>query len=199
MNRADIDELHYICPIENLPLIVANGILSHKRADKVKHRSVAMPEMQERRKRVVIPGARPLHDYVNLYINARNKMMYKIVCNTGINTICVLQVDSGVLDLPDVVISDRNAAGDYPKFAPSPKGLSNIDKDLVFARYWNHPDDPIESMRHGSIVCAEVLVPDRLDPRYIKGAYVANQQATEAVAAAASGLKVTINTNMFFR
>ncbi len=92
----------------------------------------------------------------------------------------------------------RSSTG-YARFEPSPKGLKNIDKDLVFAQYWSHPDDPIESMRHGSIVCAEVLVPDRVEPKYIAGVYVASQAALEAALALVPGLNVTIKPNMFFR
>lgn len=175
-----------------------NGILSHRRANKVAHSSVAMPEIQNRRKMVVVPGARPLHDYANLYINARNKMMFKIVRTTHHDSICVLRIDCDVLELPDVVIADQNASSDYVRFGPSPKGLENIAKDLVFAQYWNHPEDPIASMRHGSIVCAEVLVPDRVEPAYITGVYVAGQRGAEAVSVTAPRLKATINATLFF-
>jgi hypothetical protein len=198
LKKTDLQELHYICPIENLQSIMANGILSNKRAAKLEHRSVAMQEIQERRKKIVVPGARPLHEYANLYLNARNKMMFKIVRNEDVTGICVLRIDHNVLDLAGVVIADQNASSGYARFGPSPNGLSQISKELVFAQYWNHPDDPIESMRHGSIVCAEVLVPDRLDPGYIIGAYVASQQAAQAVSVAAPGLNVTVNAYLFF-
>lgn len=57
MNRADIAELHYIAPIENVPSIVHAGILSHNRAGSLGHRSIAMAEIQELRKNKQIPGA----------------------------------------------------------------------------------------------------------------------------------------------
>src|SRR2546425_4346574 len=69
-------ELHYITPMENVPSILAQGILSHRRAGKLRHQSIAMPEVQARRAGRIVPGGRPLHDYVNLYICARNPMLY---------------------------------------------------------------------------------------------------------------------------
>ena len=56
MNRCDIMELHYIAPIANVPSIIKHGILSHTLACKIVHNSVAMPEIQERRKNKQIPG-----------------------------------------------------------------------------------------------------------------------------------------------
>jgi len=72
MNRTDLQELHYITPIANLPSIRQHGLLSHNRVKKLPSQSIAMPEIQERRERVQIPGGQPLHNYVNFYINARN-------------------------------------------------------------------------------------------------------------------------------
>jgi len=59
MNREDVTELHYITAMANLPSILQHGILSHTQATRVAHDSVAMPEIQERRRNKQIPGARP--------------------------------------------------------------------------------------------------------------------------------------------
>ena len=66
MNRDDLKELHYITTIRNVPSILSKGILSHKLAKKINHNSVAMEVIQERRKNKIVPGGRPLHEYVNL-------------------------------------------------------------------------------------------------------------------------------------
>lgn len=65
MNRADVTELHYIAAIANVPSILKHGILSHTLAAELAHDSVAMPEIQERRRNKQIPGAGPLHGYAN--------------------------------------------------------------------------------------------------------------------------------------
>jgi hypothetical protein len=49
MNRHDINELHYITPIANVPSILQHGLLSHSRAQKVVHQSVAMLDIQDLR------------------------------------------------------------------------------------------------------------------------------------------------------
>jgi len=96
MNRTDVTELHYITAIANLPSIVRHGILSHTLADKLAHDSVAMPEIQERRRNKQIPNAGLLHEYANLYFDAHNPMLSK--CRGRNNEICVLHIDPAVLD-----------------------------------------------------------------------------------------------------
>ncbi len=78
-----IRELHYIVAIANVPSIVKNGILCYEKASKVAHISVASREVQERRKKKKIPNGLPLHEYVNLYLNARNPMLYYLMENAS--------------------------------------------------------------------------------------------------------------------
>lgn len=197
MKREDVKELHYITPIENLPSIAARGILSHKRAERVEHLSVAMDEIQARRTNKVVPNGRPLHDYVNLYFDARNPMLYLRLDQHA--EICVLRVDSSVAELPGVVMTDRNASSDYVRFHRYPEGLRFIDSEVVYAEYWTHPDDPIWEMEHKSKKCAEVLVPDMIKPEYIMGGYVSCSQAQSICSMTTATISVTINTYLFFR
>lgn len=196
MNREDLTELHYITPLNNVASIISHGILSYRHAKKVPHSSIAMEEIQDRRAKKIVPGGLPVHKYVNLYICARNKMLYKVKDKHA--ELCILRVNTAVLDLPGVVVVDRNASSDYARFAPAPEGLQNVDRDLVFAKYWTHPD-PIETWRHGTIICAEVLVPDRVDPRFILGAYVSCPDAKIAFEAKGVNIPVAINSYLFFR
>jgi ssDNA thymidine ADP-ribosyltransferase, DarT len=84
-------------------------------------------------------------------------------------SLCVLRVSTDVLDLPGVVVTDRNAASDYVRFGPAPAALALVDRELVFARYWTH-GDLIEQSCRKSIKCAEILVPDRVDAMHVSGA-----------------------------
>ncbi len=79
-----------------------------------------------------------------------------------------------------------------------PRGLSIVDKDMTFAEYWTHPD-PFEAMRRKSAKCAEVLVPDRVDPCFIMGAYVSCSEAKASLEATGVDIPVTINSDLFFR
>ena len=197
MDRKDVRGLNYIAPIENLGSILKKGIISHKLANKLTHRSVAMDEIQDRRKVKVVPGGRPLHEYANLYFDARNPMLSRR--RDQHLSICVLEVDPIVMELPGVVIADRNASSGYARFSSYPEGLRLIDKDLVYAEYWTHPDDQILEWEHKSKKCAEVLVPDIVEARYIIAARVSCKEARDACATVADVLSYTVDAHLFFR
>src|SRR5438874_1863979 len=147
MRRDELEELHFITHVDNLSSILEHGILSHRRVREIEHVSVAMQEIQDRRAVVVVPGGRPLHEYANLYINARNKMMYKLHCTNRCRGVCIVRVEVAVLDLPGVVIADMNASSDYVAFRPAPQGLQFVTRDRVFAQSWVHADE-IERLRN---------------------------------------------------
>jgi len=196
MERHELTELHYITPIANVSSILNVGILSHNRAKRVPHESVAMNAIQDRRARVTVPGGRKLHDYANLYICARNPMMYKR--HAQHQSLCVLRITPNVINIPGVVITDGNASGDYVRFSAAPKGLAIVDRDWTFADDWRDPDQ-IQYFRKKAAKCAEVLVPDRVKPDYITGAYVSCQEAMNQFQMLSTGLSVEINSHLFFR
>jgi hypothetical protein len=127
---ADVHELHYIVPIENLPSIRARGVLSHNRSKPLRAATVANPDVQARRRKRV-PNGLALHDYVNLYLHARNPMMY--VRKDGHLDLAVLRINPSVLTHDGAVITSCNASSDYVRFLGSPEGLASLDRDIVFA------------------------------------------------------------------
>lgn len=196
MNRVDITELHYITPIENVPSIVERGILANCQAARLAHASVAMEEVQDRRRNKQIPGARPLHEYANLYFDAHNPMLSRRRDQNDV--ICVLRINPAALDLPGVIVADRNAASDYVRFYTAADGIQALDREMVFARFWVNAADPFDEMIRKSVKCAEVLVPDQIESRFVIGAYVANEQALRAFQALNTQLPVAVNSGMFF-
>lgn len=196
MRREELDELHYITLIENVPSICNRGILSHRRARRLTPGSVAMQVVQDIRAKKMVPGGRPLHEYANLYICARNPMLFKRLNHH--QELCVLRVNTDVLDLPDVVITDGNAASKYARFGPSPGGLRNVDRERTFAEYWTDPTDGIQELRNKTAKCAEVLVPDHVPANYLIGAYVCCQPAQARFDGLDIHLTAEVNHHFFF-
>ncbi len=196
MRREEVDELHFIAPIENVASILTMGILSNERARSISHLSIAMEEVQVRRDMKTVPGGRPLHEYANLYFTARNPMMFKkqaIHAET-----CVLRVDPCVLDLSGVVVTDRNASRGWARFRPPAEGLGALKHEEIFADDWRHPGDPVAYDRHKGLKCAEVLVPDRVEPSLIRGAYVSSDEAFRRLSDACPALDVRKYPHLFF-
>lgn len=196
LERSDVKELYYICHIANIPSILEHGILSHNLSLKLAHESIAMEEIQDRRRNKNIPGTRKrLHDYANLYFDAHNPMLSK--CRRRNNEICILLIDSKVLELENIIVADRNAACDVVRFCSVSVGLRIINKEKLFARYWTH-SNLYEQWEHKSVKCAEVLVPDRVKPKHIIGAFAANETALNAFKELECSLTVHIKSDIFF-
>jgi len=195
MNRADVKELHFITPIENVPSILEHGLLCHNLAKKLPHRRIDDPDVQANRINKPVPGTRKtLHDFANLYFDAHNPMLSRRRDEN--NSICVLRFNPDVIDLPDVIVTDENAARGWARFLPVQQGLGMLDRDTLYARFWLH-NDFIEQERHKGIKCAEVLVPQKVSPQHILGAYVANRVAL-ATFQQVSDLHVELNAGIFF-
>lgn len=196
MLRSRVTELHYITPVANLGSIVTYGVLSHNLAARLPHASVASEEVQDRRAHRRVPGGWPLHDYANLYFDARNAMMYKRKDNAI--PLAVVRLHPNVLDLPGSVITDGNAASNDTVFLRSPSGLARLDEEQVYAQSWDDPDPWIKAERKRAR-CAELLVPNRVEPQFILGCYVDRWNRRSACFAQAPGLLVEVKAYVFFR
>ena len=196
MDPADLTELHYITPIENLGSIMQRGILSHKLASSLQPTSIANGNIQQRRQAKVVPSGRRLHDHANLYLCARNPMMYRRQAQH--TNLCVLRVSPEVLHLDGVVLTDGNAASGYTRFAPSPSGLSIVNTELVFAKYWTQGDE-IERYKRKSAKCAEVLVPEQVESPHIVGAYVSCSPTQYQLEAMGVQINISVNCDLFFQ
>lgn len=192
-----VTEFQCIMPIANIPSVLQHGILSYERAAKLKHHSVAMPEVQDRRDLKQVPGGLKLHQYANLYFHARNPMMFKR--QDEASKLCVLRIATVVSKLPGVVFADRNAAGGdrWVRFL-HPKQWELLDFELIYARDWTHPDR-FQYYDRKRKKCAEVLVPHCVGPQFITGAYVMDESASQGLAKAGFGLSITVDSDMFFK
>ncbi|HEU5378881.1 MAG TPA: DUF4433 domain-containing protein [Ktedonobacteraceae bacterium] len=157
-----------------------------------------MQAVQDRRTDKIVPGTnnRSLHDYANVYICAKNPMMYKR--KDGHTEICVLRISPTILDINGVIVTDRNAAASIARFLPARTGLAFLDRELIFADDWRHPGDERAYLNHRSIKCAEVLVPGRIPPSYIFGAYVSCTRSQTELSRISSDLKIMRHPQLFF-
>ena len=197
MDRNHIKELYFITYIDNLPSILKLGILSRNITirKKINFKDVSEPGVQDRRAGKKIPGtSKELHDYANLYFDAHNPMLS--AQRSENNKICVLKINKDVLDLKGIIVTDMNAARDC-RFMSLDEGLSSLDWDKIYMINWKDPDNPINDYRQAGIKCAEILIPECVESRYIIGAYVANRVALDAFKQV-SDLEVEIKSGLFF-
>jgi len=194
VNRADLKELHYITPIENIPSVMRHGILSHRNVTQIQHSSFAKEGVQDLRARKRVPQGRLLHEYANLYFCARNPALY--LAQKRHDNLCLLLISPDILDNDDVVVTDGNAASHMTRFLP-PSGLERIDADIVFAEYWTD-HNPIIQAAKKRIQCAEVLVPDKVDPGFIIGIRVQREEDMRIIKSLGFPKDVILSPDSFF-
>lgn len=152
--------------------------------------------MQDRRDHKRVPGGLKLHQYANLYFHARNPMLHKRL--EEVNELCVLRVSTQVLALEGAVITDQNAASDYVRFL-APTQWQLLAWDDIFAMDWRHPGNQIAYWRHKSRKCAEVLIPRRVAPCHLAGAYVIDAASATRLAELGCTLPIAVDPVLFFR
>lgn len=190
--------MHYITSITNLTSIVERGLLSHIRAASLPHKSVAMESVQDRRRGKRVPNGGLLHSYANLYFDARNPMMYRLFNQEARRDLIVIRISNAVLDLPDAVLTDGNAAAGTTRFFDSPTGLKYLDESRIYAESWNYAD-PFEKAERKRQRCAEMLIPEFVSPDHIVGCYTLNQEHLATCVDADPHWKVEVNRNVYFR
>jgi hypothetical protein len=183
-------------PMANVPSVMERGILSYERAAKVQHHSVALQPVQDKRDQKQVPGGLKLHQYANLYFHARNPMLFKRLAEAP--NLCVLRICPDILQVEGSVISDQNAASDYVRFL-HPSQWRLLDLDAIYAMDWRHLGNPPAYYRHSSQKCAEVLIPNRVEQRFLTGAYVVDDAAKQRLESVGTRIQITANPVLFFR
>jgi len=192
---SDVQELHYIISLGNIESVLKNGILSYSRSSKIEHTSIADNDVRERRLRKFVPNGRNLGEYVNLYFNARNPMMYRL--KPDINRLCILIISADIIQKEDCVLTDGNAACDYVRFLNYNEASNKLNFEYIYIKYWND-NDPIKKAKKTFEIMAEVLVADCVHNDYIIGAYVPNNRSLDVLKQTGFNKEIVINPNLFF-
>lgn len=188
--------VYNIMPIENIPSVLRNGLLSYHQAEKLNHRSIAMQDVQCRRESVRFKNGLSLHDYASMYFDYNNPMLYKR--KDQAEEFCILAISSSVLDLNGCIISDGNGAGKWTRFYPSGIGLDYLDFDKIFAQYWTH-NDANETAAHRKQKCAEILVPHSVSANYISSACVLNQNCKQQLFDLGFDRQIVVKPKVFYQ
>jgi len=101
-------EFYYMTHLDNLASILEKGILSNRKIREIglKPKKIAKEDIIEKR------IAKGIDNYVNLYIQPRNAMLYNVSRMKGWK-IVILGISSEILNLKEIKLSIGNAASDY--------------------------------------------------------------------------------------
>ena len=191
--------VYNICPFQNIQSILENGLLSYSNSQTVKHSSIALVSVQEKRENKFFKNGKSIHTYANCYLNPRNSMLY---CRQSEReNIGILCISLDILNLPDVIVSDMNATKKIAKLMDIRDALETdvLNFDKIFARNWNSSDAKEKEIQK-AYVQAEILVPNKIEPKYICEIIVVNEKAKKNLQNIIKGynISITIDNDIFF-
>jgi ssDNA thymidine ADP-ribosyltransferase DarT-like protein len=157
-----VDSLWHISHFNNLQSIFQVGILSYYEAHKLYPELVDIsdPEVQRWREHKPSNSIYRIHEYVPLYINPRNPMLY--VRRNQQSFLCLIEIDLNVLDNNIFLLADGNAASSTTRFFKNQSDLKCLPWDVLKSDSWSDKTDGKRKR------CSEVLLYPKIDPQYIK-------------------------------
>lgn len=191
-----IDGLFHFTHLDHIQTIARDGLLSHNSAHKrgVVQHDISNSDVQDLRAQRYI-GDRPLHDFVPLYFNPRNAMLYQISQEFTLKDIVILRLSRNLMLQQGVWFTDGNAANTPTSSYDCLEDLDKLDWECIRAQYWTEYED-------GKRKCmAEILVPDKISANFIKrrsNFFVQDQEAKTRIERAIPSARVTIDKYMFF-
>lgn len=221
LDRSDINEFYYILPVANLESVLKYGLLSHKRVSRLgggsvaSHIDISDHDVQDRRdgkeihpKLRIRAHARELHQYVNLYIQPHNAMMF--VKKGESDGLCVLRIRKEILDREDGIFTNRNAATDAAQFFKPAKWQLTVEgSEALRGQYLKGTDNSVyldgaafkqrKQMRQ-----AEALFAYEVPAEFIGGIFVANELVAKQVAklikkSGRTDISITIHSSLFMQ
>lgn len=198
--QKEINNLYYICHIENLQSIVEQGLLSHNEVQQIKPKIIYDKSIVRLRENI-----RPnkdkrevLWDFANLYFNARNAMLYRVIHEQGSDNIVIIQFKKSILDYAlkkKSYISIGNAAHKESSFENIETGLKQLKKkwNLWNKEYWNESDG---SKR---LMMSELLIEKNISKEYIDSIYVKNEEINNKIKQLINFNNIITEPNLFFQ
>lgn len=158
--------VYHFTHLDNLEGVLMNGFLSCNEQIRLKlrHHSIAIPNIQERRSRMAVPcgPGGVVHDYVPLYFSKLSPMLLGVVNSKNVDQELLLHFAYPIdlLDRRDVVFT--NAAANTvtsPDFYEDPARLDQLDWAAIDRTKWGSDS---EGQKHARM--AEALVHKKLEP-----------------------------------
>ncbi len=193
LNHFNISYLYHMTHKSNLENILRNGLLSHTQARTgLNQVDIANNQVNSRREKREPIHNRSIHEYVPLYFNPKNPMLY---VQNAQGEIVILAIDKNILLHRNSIFTDGNAASNSTRFFSSVKQLKELNWACIKGEYWNDFDDGRR------IRCAEVLAYPRVETSAIKKIYTNNssirnfaQEKTRSY----NHISVEENNNLYF-
>lgn len=198
LNKFGINYLYHMTHIDNLKKMIETGcILSHNKIknSEINHVDISDNSVNTKREKSEPIYNFSIHDYVPLYINPKNPMLFK---RKNIqDEIILIAVDKKKIFYSNSIFTDGNAASNKTLFFNELSDLEKLDWKCINDEYWNDYEDGKRKK------CAEVLVKDRIDFPSVKRIICNNDTTAQRIVNLLHKnelfhLDIVINKDMYF-
>ena len=154
-------ELFHLTHITNLKPISDQGLKCHN--DISGNEDISNPKVNILRERE-IKSFGSLHDYVPLYFNPRNAMLYQTCINFK-DEIIILEIKKEIINKNNTLFSRGNAAKKNSYFTHCKIKVASFDWDMINSETWK---DPGGSEEQKSMMMSECLIYKSISSSHIK-------------------------------
>lgn len=190
-----IDYVYHMTEVSNLRNILQYGLLSHNEAHTkgFNKTDIALHDVNQRRANKKPIHGISLHDYVPMYFNPKNPMLFRR--KEIQDNIVILAIDRRVVYQDKSIFSDGNAASDATKFYSNLSDLGRLDWKCIRNEYW---DNYVDGKR---IKCAETLTHPKIPMKYVKKIHcnsIQTKNIVDKIVPAEKPFRVELTSKFFF-
>lgn len=195
LDKYSIEYLFHMTEISNIKNIFKFGLLSHSEAyvKELNVINISLNDVNQRRANKAPINGKSLHEYVPLYFNPKNPMLF--LRKQLQDNIVILAIDRRVIYNQNSIFSDGNAASDSTTFYNNISDLNQLNWKCIKNEYWNDYDDGKR------IKCAETLAYSNIPIKYIQKIYcnnISTKKVIENYKLKDMTFKVELNSKLFF-
>lgn len=195
LNDYRIDYVFHMTEISNLSNILKYGLLSHNEAHAkgLNKTNIALQDVNERRAEKKPIHGISLHDYVPMYFNPKNPMLYRR--KQIQDNIVIVAIDRRVVYHEKSIFSDGNAASDSTLFFNDISYLNRLNWQCIRNDYWNNYVDG-KRMK-----CAESLARPKIPIKYVKKIHcnsIQTKNIVDKIVGYDKSFRIELNSKYFF-
>lgn len=188
-------KLYHMTHFSNLEGILKNGLLSHNQVSE--YTDISNKDVNKRREKDNNPHKISLHQYVPLYFNPRNAMLFSCQKQFG-EDVVILEIDKDVTLNDYTLFSEGNAARQDSKITTNMLDLANYSWEKINSSSWSDnqigSDEDLKSM-----MMSECLILNRFSSKSISKVFCSSEYVHEKLSLLhLNDIEVKINKKLFF-
>lgn len=164
-------KLYHMTHISNLKGILKDGLMSHNLVRT--YVDISNNDVNKRRIRNDNPHKISLHQYVPLYFNPRNAMLFSCQKQFGENVV-ILEIDNEVISNDYTLFSEGNAARKDSKITTNKLDLPNFKWEDINSLAWSDNYRGVDENLK-SLMMSESLILNRINPKSILRIFCINE------------------------